>query len=260
MTHVSELVPESTLNELPSTLVLRLLLGPLDFSIRVSRQGLRNRSEGEWRDLLDSDDGNIVDASLGSFGIQVVEDLSRAENDLFNLVIGSHICAVFINGSLESETLSKVFDVRVGSLELQEFLGCDDNQRLSEWSSHLGSKQVEVVGGGRAVSNSHVVGLLDHTLAHIFRGRHVVGIGESQVSLDSAGGVLGALSIITMGEEHNETVLDIPLLLTGSDELVDHDLGSIGEVTELGFPNAESSGTCLGISVLETEDSELRKM
>ena len=72
--------------------------------------------------------------------------------------------------------------------------------------------------------------------------------------------MLRALSIITMRQEHNETVLDVPLLLTRANELIDHDLSTVSEVTKLSLPKDESVRVGLGIAILETKDSVLREM
>lgn len=80
-----------------------------------------------------------------------------------------------------------------------------------------------------------------------------------EIPLDTARRMLWASTIVSVGKEDDETVPDVPLLLTGGDELVDHDLCAIGEVTELSLPNDEGVRTGLSVTIFESEDGILRK-
>ena len=51
-------------------------------------------------------------------------------------------------------------------------------------------------------------------------------------------------------QQHHETGHAQPLVLAGTDELVNHDLGAIGEIAELGFPEREN------VRLRLTEDSK----
>ena len=51
--------------------------------------------------------------------------------------------------------------------------------------------------------------------------------------------MLGSLAFVAVGEEHDEAAGLSPFRLRRRDELVDHDLRTVGEVAELGFPNHE---------------------
>lgn len=54
-----------------------------------------------------------------------------------------------------------------------------------------------------------------------------------------------------MGEEEDQAALAEPLVLPGGDELVEHDLCAIDEVTELGLPEHERVGVLEAVAVLE---------
>ena len=45
-----------------------------------------------------------------------------------------------------------------------------------------------------------------------------------------------ALSLITMWQQHYKSIHPVPFLFAAADELVDDNLGTIGEITELRFP------------------------
>jgi len=117
---------------------------------------------------------------------------------------------------------------------------------------------MEILSGGGAVSNANV-GLLHDFSVSLLTG-NVGGVTQLQESLESGGGVLGTISIVTMGKEHDETVLDIPLRFSRDNLGVNHDLSTVGEVTELGFPEAESVRVGLGVSVFESKDSVFRQV
>ena len=70
-------------------------------------------------------------------------------------------------------------------------------------------------------------------------------------AFEAGGRVLGALAFVAVGEEEHDAAGALPLRLTGGDELVDHDLGAVGEVAELGFPDAEHLGVVERVAVIE---------
>ena len=68
------------------------------------------------------------------------------------------------------------------------------------------------------------------------RDDHVVAGGELEEALHAGGGVLGALTVVAMGKEHDDAGEETPLGFAGGDELVDDGLGAVDEVAELGLP------------------------
>jgi len=73
------------------------------------------------------------------------------------------------------------------------------------------------------------------------RGRlgdlNVVLGAELEEAFEAGGGVFRTLAFVAVREEHDEAAGLTPLRFGRSDELVDHDLRAVGEVTELGFPD-----------------------
>ena len=69
--------------------------------------------------------------------------------------------------------------------------------------------------------------------------------------------MLGALAFVTVREEHDEAGEQAPLGFASGKELVDDDLGTVGEVAELCLPEDEGLGIVSGEAVLESEASRL---
>jgi hypothetical protein len=69
--------------------------------------------------------------------------------------------------------------------------------------------------------------------------------------------VLGALALVAVRQEQGEAAGALPLRLTGGDELVDDDLGAVGEVAELRLPDAEHVGVVERVAVVEAEHGGL---
>mmetsp|Transcript_13546 Transcript_13546/g.32144 ORF Transcript_13546/g.32144 Transcript_13546/m.32144 type:complete len:542 (-) Transcript_13546:1424-3049(-) len=117
---------------------------------------------------------------------------------------------------------------------------------------------MEVVGGSRAVDNLHIALLDLHTLIPAKVGNVMrIFIHLLQEALHSARRMFGSLTIVSVRQEHHETTLTEPLVLSRHNELVDHDLSSVHKVTELSLPKNEAVGVLQTVPVLETKDSKL---
>ena len=66
--------------------------------------------------------------------------------------------------------------------------------------------------------------------------------------------MLGALAFVAVRQHQGQAVDAAPLDFARSDELVDHDLGAVGEVAELGFPNHQGVGVVGGVAVFKGQD------
>jgi len=91
------------------------------------------------------------------------------------------------------------------------------------------------------------------------RGRHAhfhVHLGtQLHEALRTSGRVLRTLTFIAVRQKHDQTAGTAPFRLTGRDELVDNNLCTVGEVTELAFPNDELIRIGRGITVIKSEDA-----
>lgn len=90
MTQATKQVANTRLHVGPGSLVLWFLLYPLNLGISVSFKRRLKVSEGEWSELLQPYDCNVINASLLPLICEVVVDLTTAKKNLFNLIVGHH--------------------------------------------------------------------------------------------------------------------------------------------------------------------------
>ena len=93
---------------------------------------------------------------------------------------------------------------------------------------------MEILSRGRAVSNNNVSLLKDISVWQL--RRFIRAVTELQESLESGGRVFRTISIITVRKEHHQSVFNIPLRFSRDDFSVNHNLSTVSEVSELGFP------------------------
>src|SRR5882757_6276185 len=80
---------EIGLDEAPGAHVLRLLLAPDEFGILEARQLPEQRFDRERIELLDAQQVDVIDAALFALVVEVVVDLTRADDDAADaLVLG----------------------------------------------------------------------------------------------------------------------------------------------------------------------------
>ena len=89
------------------------------------------------------------------------------------------------------------------------------------------------------------------------RDGHVLFRAQLQVTLDSGGRVVRALALVAVGEQHDDARALSPLLFGGGNEFVNNRLGTVGKVTELGFPENKGVGALHRVAVLKTESGIL---
>ena len=72
-------------------------------------------------------------------------------------------------------------------------------------------------------------------------------------------GVLGPLALVAVGQQQHEARRLTPLVVGGHEEVVDDDLGAVGEVAELRLPRHQGVGGLHRVAVLETHRRVLRQ-
>src|SRR5216684_2992874 len=75
-------------------------------------------------------------------------------------------------------------------------------------------------------------------LAHL----NVVFGGDLQEALDTRAGMLRSLTFEAMGKQKHYARRQVPFVLARANELVDDHLGSVGEISELRFPQHQRLG------------------
>ena len=124
----------------------------------------------------------------------------------------------------------------------QQALRRHHHEGLAEVAADLAAQRVEVLRGRRQVRDLQVV------------------LGaELQEALEPRARVLGALALVAVRQEHDQTRRAAPLLLAARDELVDDDLRAVREVAELRLPQREPVRVDRAVAVLEAEHRGFRQ-
>ena len=92
-----------------------------------------------------------------------------------------------------------------------------------------------------------------HTNFHIVFG---TGLHEA---FQTGRGVLRPLAFVTVRQQHDQTGSTTPLGFTGSNELVDNDLGAVGEIAELTFPDHQFVRVGRRVTIIESQHSLFRQ-
>jgi len=114
----------------------------------------------------------------------------------------------------------------------------------------MGTQQMEIVSSCWRLNNFHVGIQQDFSvvISLTISGNEFILVTKKKESLSSAGWVLWSISIIAMRKKSDKSILDIPLYFSRDDELINNDLSTIGEVTELRLPKSKGIGMGLSIS------------
>ena len=128
---------ESGLDERPASSVLSLFLAPGDSGVFILLGAGGEGAEGERRHLLNTNNGDVVDASLLTGSFQVVVDSSRAVDHLSHLVISHEVGVLVSQHSLEAFAFSEFVNGGADRLLLEHALGGHNDQGFAESSAHL---------------------------------------------------------------------------------------------------------------------------
>ena len=124
----------------------------------------------------------------------------------------------------------------------QQALRGHHHQRLTEVALHLAAQEVKELGWCRAV------GYLDIVLS-----------AQLQKALQPGARVFGPLALIAVGQEQHQAVHALPLGLGRGEELIDDDLGTVGEVTELRLPDHQGLRVIQAVAELKAHSGKLRQ-
>mmetsp|Transcript_20449 Transcript_20449/g.61578 ORF Transcript_20449/g.61578 Transcript_20449/m.61578 type:complete len:288 (+) Transcript_20449:529-1392(+) len=215
-----------------------LLLGPHQLGVRVPPQLPHHQVEGEWRQLLEAHDGNLLLETLLSAGLsQIVVHLAAAHDEALHSLLHWRVGAPVTGGFVHDEALEAhahdalvvghLVELRQRGLAVrvsQQVLGRHDDERLPELPVDLTAQDVEVVCGGGAVDHGPIGGLhlpaqvaSAHPLGLVDGGHCVrVLIHPLQEAFYPPAAVLGALPVIAMRQQAHKPALPHPLRLTAA--------------------------------------------
>ena len=74
-----------------------------------------------------------------------------------------------------------------------------------------------------------------------------------QEALDAGAGMLRSLPFIAVWKQKNDTGEQAPLIFSGTDELIDHRLRDVYEITKLRLPEDQRFGVIAAVAVFEAE-------
>jgi hypothetical protein len=122
---------DARLSEAPGTGVERLLLAPDDgLGVGVHVEVLFQRFPGKGVELLDADDGCVLDALVGAVLVESGVDLACAEDDTLDFVGFGNAVAVLGVGDnpLELGLAGEFLDIRAGNGVTEQGLGEEDDE------------------------------------------------------------------------------------------------------------------------------------
>ena len=133
-----------------------------------------------------------------------------------------------------NEPVGELVDRRRACLARSSDFGVNSTSGLRISRTHLAAQQVEVLRRRGGVHDLDVV------------------LGaQREEALDAGRGVLRALPLVAVGQQHDEARGLPPLVLGGDEELVDDDLRAVHEVAELRLPHHERVLVHDRVAVLE---------
>ena len=218
----------------PGALVLRLFLTPDEIGdVGIIGQDGAHFLFREGVELLDPYQGHVLLLRLATGIEQVVVDLAGAEDHALDAFGIQRID--FADGVLEG-ALCQLFELAHRQRVAQQGFGRHHDERTAHGAHYLTTQHMEHLrrGGG-------------HAHLHVVLGAHL------QVTLQTGGRVLRALTLVTVGQQHGQAAHPAPLLLAGGEELIHHHLGAVGEVAELGFPDGQTGRLGAGVAIFERQ-------
>src|ERR1700694_5971498 len=78
-----------------------------------------------------------------------------------------------------------------------------------------------------------------------------------QEAFDACARMLRSLPLVTMRQQENNSGEQSPLVFAGANELINHRLRNINEVTKLRLPQHQCLGVVAAVAIFETQDTRL---
>ena len=119
----------------------------------------------------------------------------------------------------------------------EEAFGRHYHKRLDKLTMHLATQEMEVLSRCGDIADLYIV----------FRA-------QLEETLHSARRVLWALPLIAMRKQHCDATKDTPFGFRADDKLICNHLSTVGEVAELGFPEAKHLRVVYRITIIETKN------
>ena len=217
---------------IPGTLVHRLFLTPDQFlEVGVLQHLFVQPAIVEGIELLDADQDDVVDLLFAPCSEQIEIHFPGAGDHARDLLRVDLVD--FTDDGLEG-AVGQFLQRTGGVLVAQQRLRRHHHQRLALLAQHLPAQHV--------IDLRRIRGHTDFPVE--------IG-GKLHVAFEAGGGMLRTLTFVTVRQQHHQAAAATPLGLAGGQELVDDDLGTVGEVAELRFPDHHLIGRRRGEAVFE---------
>mmetsp|Transcript_5765 Transcript_5765/g.8908 ORF Transcript_5765/g.8908 Transcript_5765/m.8908 type:complete len:271 (+) Transcript_5765:1196-2008(+) len=225
--------------------VLWFLLRPHNLGVVVFGAVFGSLVKCEGGDLFQTDNGDIFTVELLTFGEEFVINLASTEHQgLYVIGVVTDFLINLVKSSMKNGSSAHIIQGRNTQLIPQQILGRYNDQWLTKITMDLPPQAVEIIRWCGAVHNLPIrlLDLVTFISCHFGNMMRIL-FHHLEVPFNTTGGVLGALSIISMGKEHNKSTLPQPLVLTSGNELIHYHLSSVDEITKLSLPKNE----CVGV-------------
>ncbi len=188
-------------------------------------------------ELLHADDGGVFDLVRVAVVDEIEVDLAGAEHDAFGAFRGGDVGENFLEAAGR-----EILDGRGAAGIAQHALGGHEHERLLDRAQGLTAQDVVVARGRRTMGDLDVV----------------LGAGL-EITLEARAGVFRSLAMVAVGQEENDAGGFAPLRFRADDILVDDELGAVGKIAELRFPEDEHVGEIEAVAVIEAEHRVFRE-
>jgi len=142
---------KARLREAPCTGVERLLLAPNNgLGVGVLVKVLLQLLPREGVKLLEAGESNVVNLVVSAVLGQSSPDLTRAEDDAVNLLLGLDGAGLVLgvrDDPAEVRVIGELLNVGASQRVAEQSLGEEDDEWLAELTVHLSTEHVEQVGG-----------------------------------------------------------------------------------------------------------------
>src|SRR4029077_17747134 len=79
--------------------------------------------------------------------------------------------------------------------------------------------------------------------------------GQLEKAFEAGAGMFRTLPLVTVRQQQNDAGGQVPFIFGGGNELIDDDLGTVDEISELRFPGDQRFWIIAAVAILETQDT-----
>lgn len=159
-------------------------------------------------ELIKERGGGTVNLLVNTFFVKRSPNLSTAKDKSLDFFMRFDLVFIFLMSSIpknamETAVITEIFKRRSSERMTQQRFREEEDQRLSEFTVDLTTKNVEDVGRRSAVNNLHVA-ILMLTVDFVFRWEHTrIFVAQLQETFNTSAGMFRSLTVVTMWQGQN---------------------------------------------------------